>query len=122
MEASYIRDRHRAELRNRLSEVRLLVIDETSIESSLLFFQVNQRLKEKFGYSGNEPFAGFPVIVCGALDQLPLVKGSTVYSSATSIKGFLALGLWEKFQMLGLTEVMRQRGDYDFINLLNKIR
>ena len=87
-----------------------------------MFFQVNQRLKEIFGYSGNKPFGGFPVIVCGTLDQLPLVKGSSVYSSATSIKGFLALDLREKFQMSELTEVMRQRGDYDFINLLNKIR
>ena len=78
LEASYpLTEEHRAALRNKLSEVRL------SMVSSVLFFQVNQRLTEIFRYSGKEPFAGNPVIVC--FYQLPPVKGSPVYSSATSI-------------------------------------
>ena len=88
--------------------------------SSVLFYQVNQRLNELFGYSGNEPFKGLPVIVCGDFFQLSLVKVLSV--SAASIKGFIALDLWRKFQMVELTEVMRQRGDFEFISLLNKIR
>ena len=75
--------------------------------SSVLFYQVNQRLNEIFGYSGSEPFAGLPVIVCSDFFQLPPVKGRPVYSSAVSIKGFIALHLWRKFQMVELTEVMR---------------
>ena len=59
---------------------------------------------------------------CGDFCQLPPVKGSPVYNSATSIKGFLALDLWNKFQMVELTEAMHQRGDNDFVRLLNKIR
>ena len=54
--------------------------------------------------------------------QLPSVKGIPVYSSAASITGFIALDLWRKFQMVELTEVMRQRGDFEFISLLIKIR
>ena len=115
-------EQHRAALRNKLSEVRLIIIDKISMVSSVLFFQVNQRLTEIFRYSGKEPFAGLPVMVCGDFYQLPPVKGSPVYSSATSIKGFLALDLWKKFQMVELIEVMRQRGDHDFIRVLNKIR
>ena len=38
-------EQHRAALRNKLSEVRLIIIDEISMVSSVLFFQVNQRLK-----------------------------------------------------------------------------
>ena len=117
-----LNDQQRAALRNKLSEVRLIIIDEISMVSSVLFYQVNQRLNEIFGYSGNEPFAGLPVIVCGGFFQLPPVKGLPVYSSAASIKGFIALDLWRKFQMVELTEVMRQRGDFEFISLLNKIR
>ena len=83
----------------------------------MLFFQVNQRLTEIFRYSGKEPFAGLPVKVCGDFYQLPPVKGSPVYSSVTSINGFLALDFWEKFQMVELTKAMRQRGDHDFIRL-----
>ena len=117
-----LNDQQRAALRNKLSEVRLIIIDEISMVSSVLFYQVNQQLNEIFGYSGNEPFAGLPVIVCGGFLQLPPVKGLPVYSSAASIKGFIALDLWRKFQMVELTEVMRQRGDFEFISLLNKIR
>ena len=52
----------------------------------------------------------------------PPVKGSSIYSRGTSIKGFLALDLWKIFQMVELTKVMRQRGDHDFIMVPNKIR
>ena len=117
-----LNDQQRAALRNKLSEVRLIIIDEISMVSSVLFYQVNQRLNEIFGYSGNEPFAGLPVIVCGDFFQLPPIKGLPVYSTAASIKGFNALDLWKKIQMVELTEVMRQRGDFEFISLLNKIR
>ena len=60
--------------------------------------------------------------MCGDFYQLPPVKGSQVYSSEISIKGFFALDLWKKFQLVEPIEVMHQRGDYDFIKVLNKIR
>ena len=66
-------------LRNKLTEVRLIIIDKISMVSSEIFYQVNQRLNEIFGYSGNEPFAGHPVIVCG---DFFLLKGLPVYSRA----------------------------------------
>ena len=87
-----------------------------------LWFQVNQRLDEVFGYSGNEPFAGLPVIACGDFFQLPPIKGLPVHSSAASTKSFNALDLRRKFQMVELTQVMRQRDDFEFVCLLNKIR
>ena len=111
-----------AALRNKLSEIRLIIIDKISIVSSVLFYQGNQRLNEIFGYSCNEPFAGLPVIVCGDFFQLPPIKGLPVYSSAASIKDFIALDLWRKFQMAELTEVKRQRGEFEFIIPLSKIR
>ena len=30
--------------------------------------------------------------------------------------------MWKKLQMVEVTEVMRQRGDHDFIRVINKIR
>ena len=50
------------------------------------------------------------------------MKRSPIYSSAISLKGFLALDLWKKFQMVELTDIIRQRGDCEFIRVLNKIR
>ena len=107
----------------KLSEVRLIIIDEISLVSSVLFHQVNHRLNEIFRYSGNEPFAGLPVIVLfGDFFQLAPVKSLPGYSSAASITGFIALDLRRKFQMVELTAVMPQRGDFEFITILNKIR
>ena len=106
--------------RNKLSEVTLRIIDGISVVSSVDFCEVNQQLKD-IGHSDNEPFAGLPVIVCGDLIRLPPVKELPVYTSAASVTGFTALDLWRKFQMVELTEIIRQRGDFEFISLLNKI-
>ena len=117
-----LNDRQRAILRNKLSEVRITIIDEISMVSSMLLYQINQRLNEIFGYSDQLPFAGLPVIVCGDLYQLPPVRGLPIYiRSTTSIKSLLTLDLWQKLKMTELPEVIRQRENYQFINILNKI-
>ena len=67
-------------------------------------------------------FAWLSVLVCGDLYQLPPVKGAPIYSSTDNIKGYLSLELWNNFKVVELTEVMRQRGDLEFILFLNKIR
>ena len=46
-----------AALRNKLLEVRLMIIDEIYMVSSVFFYQVNQPLNGIFGYSGNEPWS-----------------------------------------------------------------
>ena len=83
----------RGNLRNKFSEIKLIITDEIFMVSSVLFYQVYQRLNEKFGVSTDLPFAGLPVLVCGDLYQLPPVKGGPIYSSTGNIKGYLALGL-----------------------------
>ena len=57
LEVSYIHYQQRAALRNKLLEVRLMIIDEIYMVSSVVFNQVNQPLNEIFGYSGNEPWS-----------------------------------------------------------------
>ena len=82
-----INDRQRAVLRNKLSEVKtiiiikiiiiiiiIIIIDEISMVSSMLLYQVNQRLNEIFGYSDQLPVAEMSVIVCGDFYQLPVVQ------------------------------------------------
>ena len=54
--------------------------------------------------------------------QLPPVKGPPFYRSVASIKGFIASDLWRKFQRVKLTDIILQRGDFELISLLNKIR
>ena len=43
-----LRDKMKASLRNELSEVKMVIIDEFSMVSSDLFFQINARLPEIF--------------------------------------------------------------------------
>ena len=61
------------------------------------------------------------VVVCGDFYQLTLVTGLPLYNSTRLIKSLLTLDLWRKFKMTEFTEVMRQRQDYYFINILSKI-
>ena len=117
---SPLNDKQQGILRNNLSEVKLVIIEEISMVSSILFWQLNQRLQEIFGCK-NEPFARLPVIVCSGLYQLPPVNGTPIFNSKSSVKGLLTHDLWRMFPMAELTEVMRQREDLQFIQSLNKI-
>ena len=118
-------DKMKASLRNKLSEVKMVIIDEFSMVSSDLFFKINTRLLEIFMCSTAVEFAGLTVVLVADLLQLPPVMGKPVYVTADgcdSLEKHLALNLWRMFQFAELTEVMRQRGDVKFIDLLNKIR
>ena len=57
--------------------------------------------------------------------QLPPVRGKPIYvcvGEHDKIGRPLRLNLWHMFQLAELTKVMRQKGNAEFINLLNKIR
>ena len=69
-----LNDRQRGILQNKFAEVKFIIIDEISMVSSVLFYQVHQRLNEIFGCLTELPFAGLPVLVCGDLYQLPPLK------------------------------------------------
>ena len=44
-----------------------------------------------------------------------------VYVGGSSMMALLSFDLWRKFKIAELDEVMRQKGDHQFIDLLNKI-
>ena len=69
-----LNDKNRALLRNRYSEVQLVIIDEISMVPSKLLFQIHQRFIEIFENTSNVPFAGKSVLLCGDLYQLPPVR------------------------------------------------
>ena len=78
-----------------------------------------------FMCSTSTEFAGLKVVLVADLLQLPPVMGKPVYATANgcdSLERYLSLNLWRMLQFAELTEVMRQRGDTKFIDLLNKIR
>ena len=63
-------------------------------------------------------------MVCGDLYQLPSVQAKPVFifNETGTSEGFLMLDLWHKFKLAELTEIMRQKGNTMFTELLKKIR
>ena len=113
----------KTELRNKYSDVELVIIDEISMVSSKLFYQVHTRMNEIFCPGQDFPFGGKCVIVSGDLYQLPPVHAQPVFifNKTETMEGFIHSDLWRKFRLAEIDQVMSQ-DDEMFINLLNKIR
>ena len=117
------------ELRQNLKHLKLLVIDEISMVSSLMLTYVHMRLNQILNLHENIPFAGLNVIVMGDLAQLrpvgdkPVFMPLTVKEVQTRIGGFgKETNLWEYFEYDELTISMRQKSDPVFGALLNRLR
>ncbi|XP_066933724.1 uncharacterized protein [Clytia hemisphaerica] len=97
------------------------MIDEISMVPSRLFRNIDSRLREIF--SSDKPFGGKSVLLCGDLYQLPPIYRDPIYKAdCSSMQSIVGFELWRSFQMAELTEVMRQRDDIDFVDLLNQVR
>ena len=69
------------------------------------------------------PFGGVNVITVGDLYQLKPVMGQFVFEDYRNNYGPLATNLWtEHFKIYELTEIMRQKDDKKFAQLLNRLR
>ena len=113
-------DKIYTQLRNKLSEVSVVIIDEISIVSNLLLLYIHQRLVQVFGCSPDKSFAGISIIVFGGFYQLPPIEKRIIYAEYKDT--WLNFPTYGDFEIAELVEVMRQRGDATLINLLNKVR
>ena len=114
----------KAILRNRVSEVKLLIIDELLMVSSNLWTGIDSRLGVIFMMIPEKAFSGLSVMAVADLIQLPAVGGKPIYSQypdEDSMKHLLGLKLWHLFKYSELTEVVRENDKF-FIDLLNKVR
>ncbi|XP_073729961.1 uncharacterized protein [Misgurnus anguillicaudatus] len=105
------------ELRAELCSVEILIIDEVSMISKDLFAYVNWRLQQIRG--SKKAFGGISVLAVGDFFQLPPLgkaKPLRVYEDDV-------LDFWkDSFQIITLTEIMRQKEDLAFAELLNRLR
>ncbi|XP_074549060.1 uncharacterized protein LOC141807175 [Halichoeres trimaculatus] len=105
------------EVRAALSSVEILIIDEISMVSKKLFAYVNWRFQQIKG--NRSPFGGISVLAVGDFYQLPPLGGAKplcVYEETE-------FDLWrDHFSMINLTEIMRQKDDRAFAELLNRLR
>ncbi|XP_026102347.1 uncharacterized protein LOC113073807 isoform X1 [Carassius auratus] len=105
------------EMRADLSNAHILIIDEISMVSKQLFAYVNWRLQQIKG--NQKPFGGLSILAVGDFFQLPPLgraKPLCVYEDHV-------LDFWrDHFQMITLTQIMRQRDDLAYAELLNRLR
>ena len=99
----------------------VIIIDEISMVLNKLLLYIHQRLCDIFGTDENVPFAGISILVCGDLHRLPPIQQSPVFGNYKD--EILNIDhCWKYFLIAELTQVMRQRGDETFIDLLNMVR
>ena len=109
-------DKIKSSLRNKLSDLKVIIFDEIPMVSNGLLFFVHLRLNEIFGSANNEPFAGIAVISVGNFFQLQQVGERPVYATYKNTWHKFE-SLWKYFRIFELTEVMRQCGVSQLINL-----
>ncbi len=99
----------------------VVIIDEVSMVGNQQFLFVHQRLQEIKG--NQKPFGDVHVIVVGDLYQLRPVFDQWIFMNLKNGYGPLATNLWTTFfTMHELTQIMRQKDDQSFAELLNRLR
>ena len=114
-------DQKRTQLRLTLSELKLIIVDEISMVANTTLLHIHQRLKEIFNTPNSELFAGISFIAVGDLYQLPPIRRRAVFENFKN-DTFNLCHPWNAFKMIELTEIMRQKDDKQFAELLNRIR
>ena len=114
-------DQKKTLLRLSLSELKLLIIDEISMISNNRLLHIHQRLKEIFGTSSSKIFAGISIIAVGDLYQLPPIQQKPIFCRYSNDIYNLSHP-WQEFKMIELIEIMRQKDNQPFIELLNRVR
>ena len=87
-------------MRNNLRSLKLVIIDEVSMLSSLNLAYIHLRLEELFG--GSDWFGSMNVIFVGDLLQIPPLNGLPVFSKLTNraISGKLGCQYLERYSNL----------------------
>ena len=64
------------------------VIDEKSMISSVMLYQIDMRLREAFPEKMKQPFGGLSVVMMGDFAQLVPVTGKPMYDVSTPFECF----------------------------------
>ena len=114
-------DDKRNTLKTKYRCLSVLIIDEVSMVGNAMLNFLYLRLQEIKG--NREPFGGVHMILVGDLFQLRPVGDGWIFVNNSGNYASLAPNLWQTyFSMFELTEIMRQKNDTQFAELLNRIR
>lgn len=107
--------------RVKFQRLRIIFIDEISMVGNKMFNFINLRLQEIF--ATEKPFGGVSIIAIGDLFQLKPVFDGWIFLDLADDYGPLATNLWRDcFKVYELTDIMRQKDDQEFAELLNRLR
>ena len=114
-------DDKRNTLKTKYRYLSVLIVDEVSMVGNDMLSFLYLRLQEIKG--NRDPFGGVHVILVGDLFQLRPVGDGWIFANSSRGYASLAPNLWQTyFTMFELTEIMRQKDDAPFAELLNRIR
>ena len=114
-------DDKRNTLQAKYRDLTVLVVDEVSMVGNEMLNFLYLRLQEIKG--NKEHFGGVHIILVGDLFQLRPVGDGWIFSNTSFDYTALATNLWKThFKMFELTEIMRQKDDVLFAEMLNRIR
>ena len=112
-------------LRTKLSNLQLLIIDEISMVGSNLLLQIHKRLQQLKGSTDDITFGNVSILAVGDLFQLQPVAQPYIFQEVNDMYARLhgSGSLWiDEFQMIELDEIMRQRNDKEFAEVLCRVR
>ena len=108
----------------RLRQLKQVTIDEISMVKKNHLDMINDRCSMIRNQNANDQnFGNIAILAVGDLFQLSPVGGRPVFEhgNITKPSDFAPL-LWDQFYFHELTQVMRQKDDFEFAMLLNSIR
>ena len=107
-------------LRMKYQHLQLVIIDEISMVSIPYFDYVHGRLQQIKGTSGTSFFGNVSILAVGDFYQLPPIRPRTPLCFP---RDEILKDLWNPlFKIVQLTEIMRQRDDAVFAQMLNRLR
>ena len=110
-----------AGLKEAIGNIKILVLDEIPMVGTDMALSIHRRLCDIMG--NQEPFGGVSVLAVGDLLQLPPVCWCPIFDPPTDEMAALYGSLWQNhFQMIELTDIVRQKNDQNFASLLNRVR
>ena len=116
-------EKQRADKRLLFRNLKCVIVDEISMVSADLFYNLDLRLREITMV--DKVFGGVSVFVFGDLFQLQPPKARYVFEQPTNMEHALAYSLrdlWKLFTVINLEENHRQGEDKTYGDLLNRVR
>ncbi|KAJ8019346.1 ATP-dependent DNA helicase PIF1 [Holothuria leucospilota] len=113
-----LREEQLNSLRAKLQNLKLLIIDEISMVDQNMMHYIHGRLQQITKANHSTYFGNVSFLAVGDFYQLPPVKGKPLYKQDA---GSL-IDLWNVFKIFEFDEIMRQKDDLAFAQMLNRFR